>query len=270
MLLLLQQVCTMSCLATLLVPYLMDKELLLMDDLKSKKNAYVHVAFQAKECARYFLHNVICMLSLLQSLDVYVMICWPLNYSAFCETKSFLKYLSFGSVSCLLLSLDDLLTLFTKIQLYFFSDSNTISIYIDLITKDSVVYRANIFKVIKIPLVKFIFVSVIVKMANSVRKSLKQSEGMGNHHAGNLSLRLYLYTLLPILFGLLLLPHEILSVVRDFGYSNKSILFREDIIFVMAACTYTLASITYYMAYLILFRSVREALCGIIWICKKE
>ena len=147
---------------------------------------------------------------------------------------------------------------------------------IDLWRGDALVYRANIFKAIKTPLVKVIFVSLTVKMAHSVRKSLKQSENMGNQHLRNLNLRLYMYTLVPIVFGLLFLPHEMLSVAREVMFRKRvntflwGILSREDVIFMMAACTYTLASITYYAAFLILFRSVREAFCVCTRICKAE
>ena len=135
---------------------------------------------------RSVLYHNFYFLSLMQSIDIYVMVCWSFHYKKFGSTGAGLKMVALGASICLLLCSDEL-----AIVIRIAATSSTflenpvvadIGSTINSWRKFDKIVR--IFSLVKLWLIKIGFAIAIARMAYLVRKQLISSMAM----AANLSL----------------------------------------------------------------------------------
>ena len=99
---------------TIQFPYTKFSQELGLDDLPNGKRVkfYAFVGTQLMKMTRFFAYYGFYLMSFMQKLDLYMMICHPLNYEKFKETKNVMKMLLIGSFICLAAACDNLIPIF--------------------------------------------------------------------------------------------------------------------------------------------------------------
>ena len=148
----------------------------------------------------------------MQSLDLYMMICHPLNYEKFKETKNVVKMLLIGSFICLAAACDNLIPIFVEIKYSFATlDENVKSFS----TQESIVFGVGIFSAVKMTSMKLVYTKAIIKMAIRSRNELRHSAEMSNsQNKIQLYRRLFLFTLIPVFLSLLFTVQESFFVLE--------------------------------------------------------
>ena len=210
-------------------------------------------------------------MSMMHSLDLYKIVCHPLKYDDFKETRNIIKLISYGSVICFVSSGDHVVSV--AIGLTLNKDTNDAIENKDLIRNMSL--AVHIGNAVKIVLLKTYYSVSIPRMAVLTRKGLKQSENMSNrndkqsaHH------RLFLFTLIPLLLSFLFTIKEIIIVGKPFIETLDSgcsphWLHRKDVTLVISTALFTFGSFTYFAGYIALFPKIREIFKNI-FRCSRE
>ena len=141
----------------------------------------VHVLMCRKliEFFRTFFYYGFHYFSLMQSFDLYTMICDPLKYSDFCETRCIMKYVSFGFIFCVVISCDHLsaiivatVRIWAKLAEYHWHHSRAYH------TANE---KIGIFTLVKTILVKIVYVGCISRMSLLIWKALQKSNDLNRN-----------------------------------------------------------------------------------------
>ena len=122
----------------------------------------------------------------------------------------------------------------------------------------------NVFKLLKIFVIKVTYGFLIVRFFISVKKSLKESAALSNNKEREKSHRNLLhFILIPLFLNLLFLCHDIPKAVFSFIEPDCE-SNREEIFGGICACVFTVGSFSYFVGYITFFPKIREALftCG--------
>ena len=195
-------------------------------------------------------------LSLLQSVDIYKMICDPINYSDFCTSLKVAKYNLVGLFCCFLSASDNFIKLVCDID---FLDSYQINLLLGI----------EIFNVIKLALLKMFYSISVMKLAYLTRAALNESVRTSNRKI-SLYKRIFFFSLIPFFISILFTANEVfklgeaLAILLNFDCKSKMIFLREDVKMGIATSLPTIGSLIYIFGYIALFPDVRKTL-----FCKK-
>ena len=199
-------------------------------------------------------------LSLLQSFDIYVLICKPFQYHDFAKYDHILKIVSMGTLSCFLLASDQVaLTLISCIY-------SPISDPQNLPKKIDISRWINVAHFGKQMMLKVGYTIAVVNMAKSVKQSLINSRNMANKNEKfYLHLRLFYFTLIPIFLNLLFATHEILSAmtaicIHNFCGKKLGNFIKSDLIACLTGANITTGTFVYFIGYFLLFSELRKVI----------
>ena len=200
-------------------------------------------------------------LSLMQSFDLYSMICNPFQYADLVQKHVIWKYLGWGSILCLVLASDDLWVVFAA--LYWFRNSRTYLLQFK--TYDKISGNIDKFTIGKIIVIKVVYAIAIVRMAWKTKKALEESAKMAGSKAKvNLHRRLFYFSLLPFCLNVVSsIPEAITELTQhtgtgvDFDCLTHSWYQRVEVKEIMLGTVLPIACISYIVAYLVIFQQLR-------------
>ena len=212
-----------------------------------------------------FFYHEFYFMSLLQSFDIFKMVCFPLQYHEFCEAGVQLQYFVCGTMACLFFASESLMHI--TIAVIFLSDQKK------LISDQSSYYLYNkIFKGIKIfdltktIAFKLIYAAAVVRLSLKTKEALHQSSQMAASEAkASLHRRLFYFSLIPLFINVLFTFPEVLWLLDPIDQhvvdcEGQSILLRDDVRVCIAAATVTVGSFFYVVGFTLLFPKVRNAI----------
>ena len=200
-------------------------------------------------------------LSLMQSFDLFTMICNPFQYADLIQKRVIWKYLAGGVILCLILASYDLWTIFAA--LYWLQDGRAFLFYRD--TYKSIANNIDKYTIVKIIVIKIVYAAAVMRMAWRTKKALAESAKMAGTKAKvNLHRRLFYFSLIPFFLNVVSsIPEAITEVTQERGtYLDKDCLKhgwykRVDVKEIMLGTVLPLACISYIVAYLIIFPQLR-------------
>ena len=274
-----QQLCSIAYLSFVLLPQLMDVSSISAfkdsnsyrdDSLKTLNlhTVYFRTIFGSLyRFATCFFYYEYYLSSLMLTLDIYVMVCEPFRYGEFSAGTNIAKCLLVGSLVSFLIASSDLVSAFVSMTYYFLKPTSP-KIF------KRILLGITVFKTVKIAIAKVAFSIIIMRMGLSVLKSLKESMQMGGDSSSNkrhVYRRLFYFCLIPLVLNALLLIPEffwvgnIITLANAFDDCDETNIFsRHPIVYGLQAGIFTFGTYIYYLAFLVLFRTVRQA-----FICKK-
>ena len=203
--------------------------------------------------------------TMLHSVDLYVMICNPLNYDTFRETGNVMKIVAIGSAICFIANCERLAELFVHI---IFPDIIADEIEQNYFFKQSLRQGIDIFNIVKYVLLKLIFSVAVAKMAVLTRTGLRQSAKMSNnktkqstHH------RLFIFSLVPLFMSIFYTVSEVFLIIHPIlktenNECTKHWFYREGIQFSISATLFMIGSFLFNGCFFLLFPKVRKTITG--------
>ena len=132
---------------------------------------------------------------MMQSFDLYTMICNPFQYADLVQKNLIWKYLGLGCLLCFMLASDNLWIV--AVALYWFRDGKTFMIYYR--TYNEIANNIDKYTIGKTIMIKIAYAVVIGKMSWTTKKALEESTKMvGSKSKTNLHRRLLYFSLLPL------------------------------------------------------------------------
>ena len=279
----LQQICIIGFLMTQLLThvlmqepeYIYNMETVGFDTGRNADISLLGVLTRKKVSSLFlsFFHYGQYALSLLQSVDIYQMIHDPIKYADFCSKCNVLKLLLIGLCGCFLMVLEDVIVIIvghmmiTDPKEFVFDGPQMAQFH-------SFTEVLKICSLVKFTLIKFIYSVVIIIIATRTKKALNESARLiANNNKSSLYQGLFVFTLVPLGLNFWysfsecldeILPLSDLVQTRKLhSYTVSVTLLRKDVRMYISACTATVGSFAYFIAFPILFPKVRESiLCG--------
>ena len=166
-----------------------------------------------------FLYYHFYFLSLMQSIDIYILVCWSFHYKKFSSTIAGLKMVALGAGLCLLIISDELAIL-VRVTVSNLFDKHLPVFQNALVLKSwkGFVRIARIFSLVKLCLIKISFAIAILRIALSVRKQLISSMAL----AANVCRKrrytsLLIFVCVPLLIDIVFIGYD-LTLFLDFAY----------------------------------------------------
>ena len=207
---------------------------------------------------RYFANNMFYFLSLMQSLDIYVMVCKPMAYTDFVQKRNVMKNLFIGTVISFLLASEKIMDLlFTLYYQYGGYHHDRFLLH------KNMHFAIHLFILVAFIIAKIIYSLAVVRLAFFTRAGLLESSRMSKKK-GNLHKKLFLFTLIPMILCMLFTVHEVLTLANEIKPIN-SVIFSEQVREGLSSFMLTVGSCAYYFIYLILFSQVRD-----VFMCKSK
>ena len=198
--------------------------------------------------------------SLIQCMDVYIMVCKPFDHEEFSRKTHLCTLMSKGCLACLLYSSQHLIAMVFPIVLPL-KHSHTA-----FLVRMNIKWWMNVFHVVKLFLCKVIYTMVVISMAKTISTSLKESNELGNHQKNKtVHQRLYRFALIPIFLNFVFLPYEILKSFFSFYYfemkdCSGSFFPMKVTVHIFHVITLSAASGISYAAYVFLFTNLRKSI----------
>ena len=212
--------------------------------------------------ASSFFYYEFYLLSLLLTMDVYVMVCHPFKYGEFRSVANVAKCLIIGSAVCLLLAISDLIASIFALTYYLHE-------FAYLSTNESAFLVIAIAKATKITLAKIAYMVCISRMGYRVVSSLAESrrmEGRADNGKRKMYKKLIGFCFLPQVISTLFLVPEIFVLGRGISPQKmdrgciKSNVFHDDVLVRgLHFSVFTFGTFLYHLAFLGLFPAVRRA-----------
>ena len=205
----------------------------------------------------------------MQTWDTYKLVCDPFKYVEFARMGNVAKHLAFGLLICLFLHLDYLARFFIALWV----SSANVSFHHYTTLKSGVLFGLNVFGFTERLLARLIFAVVVCRLALLVRRSLKDSSRLQGEQQGRgkkaLYRRLFYFCLIPQFLNFAFLVSEIaISIhtttgmnIQAFSKNNCHVTDVLQWTYIwknIKACTFAFGSLTYYLAFVVLFPSVRD------------
>ena len=228
-----------------------------------------HVKQKAMGLVQEFFNAAIFFLAFMQTWDVYKLVCDPFKYVEFARLGNIIKYLGWGFLACLLMQSDIL----TNLLLGVFDTSSEMSDYIR--QHNGVQFGLELFGFIKLVVARLVFAVVLCRLAVLVRRSLQESSRVEGEQQGRakkvLYRRLFYFCLVPQFFNILYLVPKILATIFRCLGANPMAIEEADcytmddfrtakLMNIISECSMALGSLTYYLAFVVLFPHVRNTL----------
>ena len=198
---------------------------------------------------------------MMNSVDLYMMICRPLKYDDFRETRNVVKMIAIGSGVCILINCEHVALILLD-TLYSSNVANVILERFHLTEK--IILGIHIFSAVKIIITKGIYSIAVIKISLMTRNGLRQSAKMSNNNKNkeNAHRRLFIFSLIPLFLSILFTANEVLFVVKSILRTDNLCyphwIFRHDVTFGISASFFTFGSLVYFGGYLILFPQIRQ------------
>ena len=201
-------------------------------------------------------------LSLLQSLDVYVLICKPFRYNDFANNFKVLKMVSLGALACFIFSIDHIIVLL--VNAFYLAENER-----EILTKDDILRWLSYADIGKHVGLKVAYSVAVIKMALSIRKCLSDSSKLTDKSKSlNLHQRLFRFTLIPLSLNFLYATHEGLDIyniickysdyVRKYKTFQPGMFIKPDIIACLTATNIFMGTLIYVIGYFSLFSELRK------------
>ena len=208
-----------------------------------------------------FFYLLYYFLSMMQSFDLYTMICNPFQYADLVKKNIIWKYLGWGCLVCLVLASDDLWVV--AVALYWFQDNVSYMIHSE--TYDKIANDIDKFTKGKIFLIKIVYAAAILKMSWGTKKALEESAKMaGSKSKIYVHRRLFYFSLIPLFLNIIFsIPESIaeFNQQRETNFNldclTESWYQREDVRMILMGTVLPIAVILYIVAYLIIFPKLR-------------
>ena len=222
---------------------------------------------------RSFFYYSFHFFSMMQSFDLYKMICDPLKYSEFCEFRSVFKCLLIGISFCIFISCDHVFAITVTVvhiltQLTKFSWRNSLA-YEDMNDK------IEIFTLVKIIVVKIVYIVCVVRMSLSIQRALRKSNDLNkNGKKQELHKRIHFFTAIPIGVSVMLIFPELLIAVSPANQVVSAVCTEISLIqsLVVRACVtvtlITMGTLAHYLGYFVLVPKTRDFFNGLV--CKSR
>ena len=206
-------------------------------------------------------------LSLMQSFDLYTMICNPFQYANLVEKNLIWKYIGWGCLLCLVLASDDLWIV--AVALYWFQDNKMYMDHFD--TYNQIADNIDKFTIGKLTLIKIVYAVAIFKISWKTKKALEESSKMaGSKTKTKLHRRLFYFSLIPFFLNIAFSIPEAITVLNqrrettlNLNCLTESWYQRDDVKNILMGLALPIAVISYIVAYLIIFPKLRGS-----FICK--
>ena len=211
---------------------------------------------------QYFVYYAYYLASMMQTVDIYMMVCHPFLYGEFSSLQRIATGLLKGLAVCLSIASPDLMITFAMIIFHLAG--------FDIINRQflRVQHGIEIFKVVVMFVAKILYSGAIIRMGYFIRKGFKESLSMGESvckRKCELYKRLFHFCLIPQFLNVLFLVPEIFVAVRriakpsDSGCSESDVFDRGDVVMGLNVCVFTFGTVLYYLGFVILFPAVRKA-----------
>ena len=221
---------------------------------------------------RWILYCEFYFLSLMQSVDVYVMICHSFEYEKFTKTSNIVKITFTGASLCCLGCVDDLVRTIVE-YLYVRDIFDHDYDYFSRRMRRGIWY----FSIVKICAIKVAYAVIITKIGCAVKKKLAASnELVRNDERVSLYRSLTKFVYIPLITDIILLAHDIPYLTSTYLLTFDvcdSIHFSLDKGFWqnISAIGFTIASFSHVLGYVFLFPKLANALaCSKVCIAKSR
>ena len=196
-----------------------------------------------------------------------MMVCKPFDYKEFCKKEKLIKNLFIGAGFCLIASSDQLVELAFEIYYTAMDDEKDPSIGMILrFSHKNIHFGIDVFNFVKIMVTKMVFSVAVARLAWLTRSGLITSDRTSKRNTRMYN-RLFYFSLIPLFLNVIFTVHEVLNLlvpILDTENPLSTIPFPdESVIARIQVSVITFGSLTYCMAYLILFSNVRN-----IFLCK--
>ena len=207
---------------------------------------------------RWILYCDFYFFSLMQSVDVYVMICHSFEYEGFTKTRNIVKITAIGASLCCLGCVDNLVR--TSYEYMFLQD--IIDYDYDFLRR--MLRGTWYFAIVKLGVIKIAYAVTISKIGYAVKSKLDAStELMRNDERVSLYQSLTKFVYIPLITNFILLGHDIpyLANLYLISYSvcdsniSSNIGFWQN----MSAIGFTIASFSHVLGYAFLFPKLANA-----------
>ena len=267
-----QQACVVLYLAVFMADCVLDNENNLDEFLRNSgfytENksitgaSYTLVYMKALDFLTDFFYSAHYCFSILHSVDLYVMICQPLKYEEFRSFKNIAKHLFICLALSTFASVDQAILLVTSIVVSIVSQYHSFTLFNDII------YGVDVFKIVKVIVLKVFYSVVAIRLALLTRKGILQSAKMSNNQNKKLHHRLFFYSLTPLLINILNFIPELLDSLYPMFWNpcfGKTDLTLFNAFLCLKVTIFSLGSYIYFLTFLLLFPKVRDA-----YRCKKN
>ena len=258
----LQQICMVLYLSILMVSQLLFKENNDFDAASKILNGEYYLFKLTKillTLFQEFLYIYYYFLSLMQSIDVHVMICNSFKYESFSLAKNVIKMILIGALVSFVLCGDAVaIAIFSTYQLVHFYD---FSMYTKF-------YRGiGWFLFVKICIIKICYTIAVVKIGHSVKSKLLTSLQLANRSdRAQVYQSLSIFVYIPLIVNLILIGHDVIHfILPPFTFNEANRCKPENLLddtmamLNLSAGFFSLASFSHIFGYLILFPKLRKA-----------
>ena len=207
-----------------------------------------------------------CFVSLMYSVDVYMMICKPMQYAEFASWKNLLVYFLGGAGLSVVLSIDSMArTLLAPNGIPLPEDQKTGTLIIGEYVLHDWMFGLEILKMVKIVVLKVVYCVMTIKLAMWTKQGLNESlEISQNQRKQGLFQRLFYFTLIPIILNLIYTAYEFMSINAVYlrGYFPD---ISPDVRLIVALSIFSLGTLVYFVGFFLLFPGLRKTL-----LCQSE
>ena len=239
------------------------------DDNLNQTRAVPYLLMKKKtvKLFQYFSYFTYYFFSLMQSIDIYKMVCDPFSYSEYSELKNIVRQLVIGCSICFLLACDN----FTYIAAAAIVLKDPSKYLLDWSPEMNFYFRISrcteIFHAVKILTMKLLYSGLVIFLSHKTRLGLLESENMANvRNQAKVSAqrRIFLFALVPLGINFFYLIPELLIEI----FPNPQLISMDSgttppvhVRSCISACMVTIGSFSYFIAYPIVFPAVRRYLC---------
>ena len=157
-------------------------------------------------CIRNFIDYMFYFLTLMQTIDVYILVCFPFNYANFEKKANKAKWLLGGTLICLLLQGDQLFL--ASYRVYQFLEGNVKMLHHMHSEEVMTPIMNNVFIIhtVKFVVIKITYFTVVTRLAFSTRAGLRESARL-SERPDNLPQRIFYFALIPLFISALFMTN---------------------------------------------------------------
>ena len=258
----LQQVCIIIYLSLTIVhishfikPSALDLHKVFGGSAKHANPISLGIGRQLLDFFKFFFYFEYYFFSLMQTVDLYQMICQPFHYESFSTFRNIAKLAFVGSGICFLLAIEPLI----ETVVFFHAFGISIEAIVEL--KDFF-FNIRIYTVVKLICAKAVYALIAGKLAYDIRQKLNESSAMqSNKQRESAHENLFRFNLIPLFVNILLIGHDIPTLKFLFNEINDcSLNHTEPILILISATSFTLTSFSYSIGYIVFFPKIRAAI----------
>ena len=238
------------------------------DDASLTELQFEHASFDHRSAAQAattfiseYLHTQYYFFSLVQTLDVYVMICKPFDYKEFSGKKNLCVLMLKGCLACLLYASLKIVAIASPF-IWSIKETHYHRLFLK---RMNVKWWISVVHVAKLVIGKLVYTVVIWVMAKSINKALKESAEMKNQSNQTIHKRLFRFALIPLFLNFCFLPYEAVTAYIPFYSHGKTDCAGKSLVPILLGAqiaevaSILVASMLSYAAYMVLFSNLRQS-----------